>query len=105
MEKLPDFEKDKKYLRARKRVDNLKEFYRHLLAYCLFVPFMIFINYRTYWEFKWFWFSAIGWGIGLAFHAFRVFVSNGVLGSKWEERKIEELMRKEENNRCQFRRG
>lgn len=99
MERLPDFEKDKKYLRARKRVDDLKKFYRHLLAYCLFVPFQIFINYKTYWEFKWFWFSAIAWGIGLGFHAFHVFVSNGVLGSQWEERKIEELMRKEENNR------
>jgi len=99
MERLPDLEKDKKYLRARKRVNDLKEFYRHLLAYCLFIPFLVFINYKTYWEFKWFWFSVIGWGIGLSFHAFRVFVNNDILGSKWEARKIEELMRKEDNNR------
>lgn len=97
MERLPDFETDKKYLKARKRVEDLKEFYQHLLAYCLFIPFIIFINYKTYWEFKWFWFSVFGWGIGLGLHAFRVFFKKGIFGSKWEERKMKELMQKEED--------
>ncbi|MCF6172874.1 MAG: 2TM domain-containing protein, partial [Campylobacteraceae bacterium] len=97
MERLPDFETDKKAIRARKRIEDIKGFYQHLLAYCLFTPFTIFINYKTYWDYKWFWFSIIGWGIGLAIHAFIVFVQKGVFGSKWEERKIEELLRKEEN--------
>ena len=99
MERLPDFETDKKYLRARNRIDDIKGFYQHLLAYCLIIPFQIFINYKTYWEFKWFWFSVIGWGIGLGFHAYRVFVNKGIFGREWEERKIKELMQKEENER------
>jgi hypothetical protein len=41
-----------------------------------------------------------GWGISIVFQAYRVFVDNGPLGGSWEKRKIEEYMRKEdENNR------
>ena len=32
-----------KYLRAKKRVDNLKSFYGSLVAYCIIIPFLIFI--------------------------------------------------------------
>jgi len=98
MERLSEnFETDQKYLRARKRIAEIKGFYQHLFAYFLFTPFTIFINYKTYWDYKWFWFSVIGWGIGLVIHAFVVFVKKGVFGNNWEERKIEELMRKEKN--------
>ncbi|MCL6294349.1 2TM domain-containing protein [Jejuia spongiicola] len=97
MKRLPDFETNKKAIKARKRIEDIKGFYQHLLAYCLFTPFTIFINYKTYWDYKWFWFSIIGWGIGLIIHGFTVFVQKGVFGRQWEERKIEELMRKEEN--------
>lgn len=97
MRKSPDFETDKKVIKARKRIQAIKGFYQHLLAYCLFTPFTIFINYKTYWDYKWFWFSVISWGIAVAIHAFVVFVYKGNFGRNWEERKIEELMRKEEN--------
>jgi len=39
-----------------------------------------------------------GWGIGLIIQAFRVFVNDGALGRNWEKRKMEEFMRKDENN-------
>jgi hypothetical protein len=97
MKKISDTETNKKAYRARKRVEELKGFYQHLLAYCLFTPFTIFINYKTYWDYKWFWYSAISWGIAVAIHAFIVFVHKGKFGRKWEERKIQEFMRKEEN--------
>ncbi|MGB5418354.1 2TM domain-containing protein [Algibacter sp.] len=97
MENLPDFKNDKKYNRARQRIQEIKGFYQHLLAFCLFIPFIIFINYHTYWGYKWFWYSIIGWGIGVAIHGFIIFVHKGNFGRKWEERKIEEIMRKEEN--------
>lgn len=97
MKRLLDFETDRKVAKARKRVQDIKEFYQHLLAYCLFTPFTIFINYKTSWDYKWFWFSVIGWGIGLTIHAFCVFINKGIFGNQWEERKIEELMRREEN--------
>ena len=83
------------YHKAKKRVDEMKGFYSNLLSYAIVIPFLIFINYKTYWGFQWFWFPMIGWGIGLIFHAFGVFG----YGKDWEERKIREIMQKEENER------
>ena len=37
-----------------------------------------------------------GWGIGLMFHAYNVYVNDGVLGRDWERKKIEQFMREEE---------
>lgn len=96
MRPLPQFETEKKYNKARKRVEDLKGFYSNLLTYCLVIPFLIFINYKTYWAFKWFWFPTLGWGIGLSIHAYHVFVNNSLFGRQWEERKIQEFIEKEE---------
>ncbi len=93
--------KSNQYLQAKKKVEELKAFYYNLLSYCLVIPFLIFINYRTFWGFQWFWFPMVGWGMGLLFHAYQVFVNNGFLGKKWEQRKIEQFMREEEEKRWQ----
>ncbi len=90
---------DDSYVRARKHVDELKGFYSSLISYFLFIPFFIFINYWTSWDFKWFWFPIIGWGIGLSIHAFKVFVNDGPLGRNWEKRKIEQFMKDDEHKR------
>ncbi len=82
-----------KYLRAKKRVDNLKSFYGSLVAYCVIIPFLITINLKTSSNFQWFWFPMFGWGLGLIIQAFNTF---GVSGN-WEERKIKEIM--EKNNK------
>lgn len=83
---------DDSYLRARKHIDDLKEFYYGIISYCVVIPFLIYINYRTYWGFQWFWFPMIGWGIGIIINAFKVYVSDGVFGRNWEERKIKQYM-------------
>ncbi len=82
-----------KYIRAKKRVDELKGFYGNIIAYCVVIPFLIFVNYQTSWEYKWFWFPMFGWGLGVVIQAFTVFG----YGSDWEERKIREIMNKDEN--------
>ncbi|WP_298758728.1 2TM domain-containing protein [uncultured Psychroserpens sp.] len=87
---------DDRYVRARKRVEELKEFYYSLLSYCIVIPFLAFINYYTSWHYQWFWWPMLGWGIGLGFHAYKVYVNDGVLGNNWEKRKIEKFMREEE---------
>jgi hypothetical protein len=87
---------DDSYMRARKHVTEVKEFYYSLISYVFVIPFLIFINYRTYWGFQWFWFPMLGWGMGLAFHAYKVYVNDGVLGRSWERRKIEQFMQEEE---------
>ncbi len=90
---------DDSYVRARNHVEELKKFYGSLISYFFFIPFFIFINYYTSWDFKWFWFPIIGWGIGLAIHAMKVFVNDGPFGRNWEKRKIEEFMKDDERNR------
>jgi two-component system LytT family sensor kinase len=82
------------YYKAKKRVEEIKGFYSNLLSYCIVIPFLIFINYRTSWNFQWFWFPMLGWGMGLTFHAFGVFG----YGKSWEERKIQEILKKEESS-------
>jgi len=83
---------DDSYLRARKHIDDLKEFYYGIISYFLVMPFLIYINYKTYWDFQWFWFPMIGWGIGIIINAFKVYFSEGVFGRNWEERKIKQYM-------------
>ena len=89
------------YLRARKRVDKLKDFYGSLVAYVIVIPFLIFINMQTYSGFQWFWFPMLGWGIGLAFQAYEVYGKDKYFGKSWEEKKMQEFMEEEteKNNR------
>jgi hypothetical protein len=85
-----------KYLRAKKRVEELKEFYGSLVSYFFVIPFLIFINYQTTWHVvQWFWFPLLGWGLGLVIQAFKVFG----YGRTWEERKIREIMEKDRDKK------
>ena len=86
-------ESNRKYRRAKKRVECLKGFYGSVTAYCLVMPLLVFINYRTHWEFQWFWFPLFGWGLGIVIQAFKIYG----YGSDWEERKIQEIMEKDKN--------
>jgi hypothetical protein len=87
-------EENNTYLRAKKRVEELKGFYINLISYCIVIPTSAIINYNTFWGFQWFWFPMLGWGMGLSFHAFGVFG----YGKSWEERKIQEIINKEKTN-------
>ncbi len=92
----PKSQYDDRYVRARKRVEELKEFYYSVLSYCLVIPFLFFIWYRyTPNTIQWFWFPMLGWGMGLAFHAYKVYVNDGMLGKNWEQRQIEKYMQEE----------
>ena len=81
------------YQRAKDKVEQLKGFYGNLISYCIVIPVLIIINLNTS-NFQWFWFPMLGWGMGLTFHALETFG----YGKSWEERKINELMNKEDNN-------
>jgi sensor histidine kinase YesM len=94
METSADYsDENKAYFRAKKRVEELKGFYANVISYCCVIPFLIFINLRYSPGFQWFWFSAVGWGFGVVMHAFKVFGYS----SDWEERKIREILEKENN--------
>jgi sensor histidine kinase YesM len=77
------------YLKAKRRLKELKEFYGNLFSYCIIIPVLIAINLYTYSKFIWFVFPMLGWGVGLAIHAFTTFG----YGKEWEDKKIRELMK------------
>lgn len=91
--------KENKYIRARERVDQLKKFYGNITSYVLVISMLALINYWTNgWSYMWFLWAAFGWGIGIIFHAIETFRMNIFFGRNWEERKIREFMKEEENN-------
>ena len=91
---------ENKYLKARERVKELREFYNHLFSYILVNILLAGLNYYTnQWAYPWFLWVVGGWGIGLAFDALKVFLMNPMFGKRWEERKIMEYMEKEEKQR------
>ena len=88
---------DERYAKAKKRVEELKKFYGNLVTYVAINIILIIINLVTSPGSLWFYWVTIFWGIAILLHASRVFVLRGkFLGEEWEEKKIRELMEKEE---------
>lgn len=101
--------KEQQYVKAKKRVQDIKGFYSHLAVYIvvnLFLSGIILygLSYDEGFGFE----GAIThfgvystwlfWGIGLFFHWLGVFGFRGFLGKSWEEKKIKQLM-DEDNER------
>lgn len=84
-------QEQEKYLRAKKRVEDITSFYWGLASYILVMPILIYVNYRTSWEHQWFWFPMLGWGFGTLMNGIRVFGVN----QNWKDKKIRELMEKD----------
>ena len=109
-----NFTQEQSYIRAKKRVKEIKGFYIHLLVYVLvniFISGIIIFgitrdenasfidtvsNFGVYstWIF---------WGIGMFFHWLGVFGFKSLgFGNDWEEKKIKELMEKEDEKSRKF---
>lgn len=96
-----------KKTKAKKRVEALKGFYTHLIIY-LVINTTLFVvkiigNYYAgdyfmgpIWHFSTFatWFF---WGIGLSFHAIKVFKGNPFFSKDWEDRQIQKYMDEDQN--------
>ena len=97
-----EYIEEKKYLRAQKRVKDIRGFYAHFIWFvAINLFFMISKVYRNinngetfseaFFDYKahsiW-----VLWGIVIVFHWFGVFGSGYTLSKEWEERKIKELM-------------
>ena len=86
-------EQEIKYQKAKKRVTALREFYGHLSVYVIVNLGLFLINMTMSPGSLWFIWPLMGWGIAIVLHALRVF--GGTSESKWEEKKIAELMKEE----------
>lgn len=87
-------ERDEVYIRAKKRVENLKSFYIHFMIYILVNLMLFVINVISDPSYLWFLFPLGGWGIGVAIHGMTT-LSLGKFGREWEERKIKEYIEKD----------
>lgn len=77
--------------RARERVAKIKGFFIHaaIFASVLLLLFVVNATSTGGWWVQW---VFLGWGIGVAAHAFAVFGSTPKFISRWEERKVREYM-------------
>ena len=103
------FTEEQKYVLARKRVEKIGKFYKHLAIYIVVNMFLsaifivgdindgdsfteAFANYHNYkiWLY---------WGIGIVFQALNTFGLNLFFNKDWEERKVREYMNDEKYRR------
>jgi len=89
---------DEKYKRAKKRVEEIKGFFGHLFAYLGVNVTLLVINLVSAPNNLWFYWVTLFWGIGLFWHAMGVFVFSRFPGKDWEQKKIKELMEKQEQD-------
>ena len=97
-----EFTQEQKYILAKKRVEKISKFYKHLATYVIVNIFLsaIFIvgdmndgdsfteavsDYHNYkiWMY---------WGIGIAFQALNTFGLNLFMNKDWEQKKIQKYM-------------
>lgn len=90
-----EYIRDKRYQKAREKLEAVKQFYGNLASYLVVIPFLIWLNTRTT-DFPWAVFPAFGWGFGLLMHGLQVYGYNPLWGKRWEERKIRELMERDD---------
>ncbi len=91
-------EQKNKYSRERDRVATLKKFYAKIMSGLIAIGITGGINYYfNEWEYPWFLWVVFGVSIGIFFRAIKIFNLNPFMGKDWEDRKIREFIKKDEN--------
>jgi len=91
-----------KNIKAKKRVKELKGFYTHLMVYVMINTMLTVIKIvgtsfygdtfmGPLWHFSTF-ASWLFWGMGLSFHAIKVFKMNPFFNKDWEDQQIQRYM-------------
>ena len=109
-----NYAQEHSYMKAKKRVKAIKGFYVHLIVYVLVNIFLSGIIIFGLMQSGYSFYDAITnfgvystilfWGIGLFFHFMGVFGFKSLgLGKDWEEKKIKELLEKEDQRKINFK--
>lgn len=102
-----NYNKEQRYIQAKKRVEKISKFYKHLSVYLvvnLFLSTIFIINdikdgdtfneaFFNLGNYK----IAMYWGIGIVVQAIGTFGLPMFFSKDWEERKLQEYLREEEN--------
>lgn len=94
-----NFTEEQRYYEAKKEVDKVKGFYHHLITYIVLNIFFLVFNLVTSPKELWFYWPLLWWGLGVISHGTRVFGYYPFFSKDWEERKIKDLMDKENRNK------
>ncbi len=89
-------DEQERYARARRRIEEIRGFYEHLVIYIAVNLILFGINMLFSPDSFWFFWVTLFWGIGLVIHGFGVYVEGRIFGREWEGRKIREYMEREE---------
>lgn len=73
-------------------VRKVKGFYLHLLNYAAVIGFLALLNLVTTPTYWWFFWPALGWGLGVVFQAIQIFGPHPFLGPEWEKREVERYL-------------
>ncbi len=83
------------YEQARQQVVKLREFYKHVVVYAVVNAGLVVINLLDSPGTLWFPWPLLGWGVGLALHAFTVLGPSRWNTRAWEERQIQKIMERD----------
>ncbi|MBF4465476.1 2TM domain-containing protein [Flavobacterium sp. LC2016-12] len=97
----PDYNEERRYHQARKKVKEIKDFYQHLAVFILVTIMLLVINLMTSPEYLWFIWCILGWGVGVLFHGLKAFGVSPFFNKEWEERKIREFIEREKESKKQ----
>lgn len=87
------------YKKAKKQAKEIRSFYINLTCYCIVIPGLVFINLYYTPEYLWFYWSMLGWGMGLFFHAMQAFGWNPFFSKEWENRKLRQFLDEEDQQK------
>ena len=83
-----------KFIKAHQRVQELTGFWVHFAVFVLVMTLLLAVNLAgdvdAGWWVQW---PLLGWGIGIAAHAWGVFAHMPDLIARWQHRKTRELMK------------
>jgi len=74
------------------KVRKIKGFYIHLIQYVVVIGVLAVINLVTHPSKLWFFWPAMGWGIGIVAHAAATFEVIPFFGAEWEKKQIEKQL-------------
>jgi len=90
-------QEDDKVKRARERVRRIKNFYSSVITYVIVSIILLIINLITNRHHLWFYWIILIWGAILLIQAINLFtIRDRFLGESWEEKKMKDLLDKED---------
>lgn len=76
-------------------VRDIKGFYSHAAVYAIVNTALVVANFLIWPDYLWFYWCALGWGLGVASHGLMVFEVFSLFGADWERKQVDKRLRQE----------